>query len=330
MNNTDQKSSDSYTPVISVIVPVYNVEQYLTECVESILGQTWRNFELILVDDGSKDRSGSMCDEYAEKDPRIRVIHKKNGGLSDARNAGMDIMLGEYVTFIDSDDYVTSEYLRVLFEGARKYKADIVQCDFSRNPDDLSNETADAQYTVIKGGKILHDFLRFKTPSVLAWGKLYRAGLFEDVRFPVGLIDEDNHTTYKLMIKSKIFASVDQKMYYYRITPNSITQVTFNSKRLGRFYCVDKIREYLGEKEHRYDRDLKYYQMRMGVQIFNDAIKAGKEKEFKQELKPLREFLKSVSAKEIGEGMKYTISRYMIIHDNPLYKAYVRRMRKTY
>ena len=97
MNNTDQKSSDSYTPVISVIVPVYNVEQYLTECVESILGQTWRNFELILVDDGSKDRSGSMCDEYAEKDPRIRVIHKKNGGLSDARNAGMDIMLGEYV-----------------------------------------------------------------------------------------------------------------------------------------------------------------------------------------------------------------------------------------
>ncbi len=242
----------------------------------------------------------------------------------------MDIMLGEYVTFIDSDDYVTSDYLGVLFEGARKYKADIVQCDYSRNSDGLNNGTADAHYTVIKGEKILHDFLRFKTPSVLAWGKLIRAELFENVRFPVGIIDEDNHTTYKLMIKSRIFASVDQKMYYYRITPNSITQVTFNSKRLGRFYCVDKIREYLGDKEHRYDSDLKYYQMRMGVQIFNEAIKVGKDKEFKRELKPLREFLKSVSAKEIGEGIKYTISRHMIIHDNPIYKACVRRMKKTY
>lgn len=316
---------------ISVIVPVYNVENYLSECVDSILNQTFKDFELILVDDGSKDGSGKICDGYAAKDIRVKVLHKPNGGLSDARNTGMEVMKGQYVTFIDSDDIVSYDYLRSMYEAAVRYKADIVQCGFCRDREKLLDQAADQECAVIEGRKILRDYLRFRVPNVLACAKLIKADLLENVRFPLGIIDEDNYTTYKLMARANTFVSVDAPLYYYRVNPDSITQITFHSKRLGIFNCVDEIRKYLGKKEEkRYDRHLKYYQMRLGVQLFNQAIKAGKEKEFAGELAGVKAFLKSVSAREIKEEPKYTISRNMIIYDNPLYKQVIRMFKKPY
>lgn len=323
--------TDNASPEISVVVPVYNVEKYLKECVDSILGQSFEDLELILVDDGSKDSSGTMCDELAAQDARVRVIHKPNGGLSDARNTGMDAARGKYITFIDSDDIVSIDYLRVMHEAAVKYKAQIVQCGFCREREKLKDRITDAEYTVIEGRKILRDYLRLQEPNVLACAKLIDTNLIADVRFPLGIIDEDNFTTYKLMFMASVFVAIDQPMYYYRVNPNSITQITFHSKRLNIFNCVDEIRKYLGEKEEkRYDKYLKYYQMRLGVQLINQAIKAGKEEEFASELARVKTFLKSISAKEIHEEPKYTISRIMITTENPVYKKVVKTFKKNY
>ena len=316
--------------LVSIVVPVYNVEPYIRDCVDSILGQYYKNFELILVDDGSTDISGQICDEYASQDSRIKVIHKENGGLSDARNVGTDAAVGDYLTYIDSDDLVSSDYLEIMIDAAQQYDADIVQCGNTRSYEEFEDGDQDEDPVVFKGGRILHEYLRFRIPKVFAWGKLIRKELMRNVRFPVGIIDEDNFTTYKWMARAKTFVFIDKPCYYYRVNPESITQIKFHEKRFGIYECPDQIRSFLGKRAQKYDRDLKYYKMRLGVQLFNQAIKAGKEKEFEDRLEEIRDDLSSVSAKEIGEQPSYTIMRNMIIHKNPLYYNVIRKYKKTY
>ncbi|MBR2317955.1 MAG: glycosyltransferase family 2 protein, partial [Spirochaetales bacterium] len=192
-------------PKISVIVPVYNVESYLKRCVDSILGQTYSDFELILVDDGSPDNCPQICNEYAEKDSRIRVIHQLNGGLSAARNAGIDWVFqnsdSEWFSFIDSDDYVHPRYLEVLLNAAESTGCDVSigsYIEFSGDSVKSENEIA-----VPKKYKPEDFYVQYSVETTIACGKLYRRRYFETIRYPVGKIHEDEFTTYKILFQNE-------------------------------------------------------------------------------------------------------------------------------
>jgi glycosyltransferase involved in cell wall biosynthesis len=222
-------------PLISIIVPVYKVEDYLEKCIKSILAQSLTNFELILIDDGSPDKCGEICDSYADKDSRINVIHKKNEGLSSARNTGLDIAKGEYIGFIDSDDWIESNMYETLLALLVDNNADIAQCEFIKSCDeegivDNSDRKNIETFNNIESLRNLYNEKSIST--VVSWNKLYRRSLFENVRFPKGKIHEDEFTTHKLLYKSKKLVYTDKAFYYYRQNPNSIMNSKFNKKRL--------------------------------------------------------------------------------------------------
>ena len=211
-------------PKISVIVPVYKVEQYLDRCVESVVAQTFSDFELILVDDGSPDNCPKMCDDWEKKDERIIVIHQQNGGLSAARNAGIDWVFSnsdsEWITFIDSDDWVHTKYLEVLYRAVIDNEVDISVCGFERTSGETPDVEEDALMPVLW---IPEDFYVEKnTNAVIAWGKLYRKQFFVDIRYPVGKIHEDEFTTHKLLFKCERIAVINAPLYAYFINENGI------------------------------------------------------------------------------------------------------------
>lgn len=226
--------------VVSVIVPIYNVEQYLTHCIKTILQQSYKNLEIILVDDGSPDNCGKMCDEFAEQDRRIKVIHKQNGGLSDARNAGIDVATGDYITFIDSDDYVMPDMIESLMNIIVKENTDIAQCKFVRSRNDFTDEqqhesSQSEKFTVYFDDR-MSAYLKDKKINTVAWGKIYKRSLFNGIKFPVGRLHEDVFTTYKLIHEAGSVAVTDYVGYVYRINENSITTSNFFPKKLDSVY----------------------------------------------------------------------------------------------
>lgn len=203
---------------ISVIVPVYKVEKYIHRCVDSILTQTFTDFELILVDDGSPDNCGRICDEYALKDYRVYVIRKENGGLSDARNAGIDWVFehsnSEWLTFIDSDDWIHPEYLNFLLSAAISSNVDVHIYRY-----EVKNELS--EYGVINNSFAVYDtedLFVHRVNMVVAWGKLYRKIIFKNLRFPYGKLNEDEFTTYKALFRYKSVAFLDNVLYFIFIT----------------------------------------------------------------------------------------------------------------
>lgn len=216
---------------ISVIVPVYKVENYLKRCVDSIINQSYKNLEIILVDDGSPDKCPAICDGYAEKDPRIKVIHKKNGGLSSARNAGLDIATGDYIGFVDSDDMIHRDFYKILLYELRKNGCDIVQT-MSRTfrgdtlPDtetEIKNYTA-SEYNASDLWKLDYIDNRYCFEETV-WRKLYKAQIFENIRFREGIISEDDYIKPELIEACGKFVSISPEIYfYYRSNPNSITK----------------------------------------------------------------------------------------------------------
>lgn len=231
-------------PEISVIVPVYRVEPYLRQCVDSILSQTFTDFELILVDDGSPDNCGAICDEYALKDSRVRVIHKQNGGLSDARNAGIDMAKGEFLTFIDSDDLVAPEYLNRLYHSIKSSAAEIAICNMlpfkdSSNPQIEEQNSNDSKRIISGRDACLSIYRMDGTVPIMAWGKLYKSSLFNGIRYPVGLIHEDDATTPKLFYLANKIAQIGDKLYLYRSRADSIMSQPFSAKRFDCLSAVD-------------------------------------------------------------------------------------------
>lgn len=222
-------------PLISIIVPIYNVEAYLERCVESLRAQTYPNLEIILVDDGSPDGCPAMCDDYAGKDSRIKVIHQKNSGLSGARNAGIDTARGEYLAFVDSDDYVASDFIRSLYELLKETGCAIGQCRFVYvQGDALPAEDGNA-WRIYRGESLMEQLYgpeEEATFFVVAWNKLYQRELFREIRYPVGKIHEDEATTYRLFHEGTKLAFLDRALYgYYTGNTGSITSV-FSAKRL--------------------------------------------------------------------------------------------------
>ena len=208
---------------ISVIVRVYKVEPYLRRCVDSILSQTYQDLDVILVDDGSPDACGMICDEYAAADSRVRVIHKQNGGLSSSRNAGMRIAKGEYIAFVDSDDWIEPDMYETMIYAAREKNADMVSIghyiDFTDHTD-LSG-TPDA---LIYGEDILTEFIKGTFGGCLAWNKLYKKEFFDDVEFPDGQNFEDFATIYKVTFNMNCAVSLSQPKYHYIQRGNSIVR----------------------------------------------------------------------------------------------------------
>jgi len=216
--------------LISVIVPVYKTEQYLHKCVDSLLNQTFRDFELILVDDGSPDGCGEICDEYRQKDRRVRVIHKQNGGLSDARNAGVRAAAGEYITFADSDDWAEPELLEVLMEGIR-LGARVSCCGFYTVRDGRRTPwRKPAEYSVMNAEEAVSDMMYGRSIDTSAWGKLFHRSCFDEISFPVGRLYEEVATTYRLMLTQEKTAITTKPLYNYVKHGESIVTSRYSSR----------------------------------------------------------------------------------------------------
>ena len=220
-------------PEISIIVPVYKVEQYLNECIDSILAQTFTDFELILVDDGSPDNCPALCDAAAAKDSRIRVIHKPNGGVSTARNAGLDAVRGNWISFIDPDDSIDKTYLEKMHRAAVQSGAEVASCnvlyleaDGSRS----SYQDTPLRNEVISREEAIHR-IRL-TPLVQAATRLHRRDVLADLRFPVGKNYEDAFTTPEVLEHTNSVACVEDVLYHYRFNPEGIMRGKVNLKNL--------------------------------------------------------------------------------------------------
>lgn len=220
--------------LISVIVPIFKVEEYLSRCVDSILNQTYKNLEIILVDDGSPDNCGKICDDYVDKDNRIKVVHKKNGGLSDARNAGIAVATGEYISFIDSDDYIALDFFETLYNTMQSEKSYIVECSVVKfyeddHFDDFCDNNIINNYNTQEGLSGLISENPFKQH---VWNKLYKSSLVLDIPFAVGRLNEDEFWTYQIFGRAKKITRINKTMYYYFQRKGSIMGTSYSLRRL--------------------------------------------------------------------------------------------------
>ncbi|RGF13499.1 glycosyltransferase [Blautia sp. AM16-16B] len=222
-------------PQISIIIPVYDVEKYLERCIESVLNQTLKDIEIILVDDGSPDRSGKMCDVFAEKDKRIKVIHKENGGLSSARNAGISMAKGKYIGFVDSDDWIEDDMFEYLFNLIEQYDADIADCGMVETAKyEFVKDNGEENIEVLNRDGALDVFFRISRSDInyCACDKLYKRELVEKVQFTDGIIFEDIDFNYRVLIEAKKVVISDSKKYYYFKNPVGISRNSFREKDL--------------------------------------------------------------------------------------------------
>lgn len=240
----------------SVIVPVYNVEKYLKECIDSVLSQTFEDFELILVDDGSKDSSGAICDEYAQKDNRVKVIHKENGGLSDARNVGTNSAIGEYVIYIDSDDYIDgTDFFEGIYDKAQK-GTDIICYKFRKYFEDSKTfSKCDFAFPELDSHKTLAERVNYlvKTNSFYcsAWSKAIKLSLLRDnqIEFEKGLLGEDQEWYYHVLLKANSIDGIDKDYIVYRQRANSITTSWKMKNLTDCIYVVDKWQKQIAEAD---------------------------------------------------------------------------------
>lgn len=259
--------------LVSVVIPVYNVEQYVKNCVNSVIKQTYNKLEIILVDDGSTDSSGKICNELALRDSRIKVLHKVNGGLSDARNFGIKRATGSFITFIDSDDIVSANLIAHLMGIIKEYKADISICNpvhiFSKqgenyqfkNPSKIESLTSTQALNMMFYQK---DFL------VSAWGKLYKRSFFNNMEFPVGMLFEDIAIMYKLFYRAKRIVYSDAQYYGYCHRENSITTNAFSPRDLDILKICDALLIFANEHPE-FEKSVQCYVVNANFRIYLNA-----------------------------------------------------------
>jgi len=208
--------------MISVIIPVYNVEKYLKKCVDSVINQTYKNLEIIIVDDGSTDNCPNICDEYIKKDSRVKVIHKKNGGLSSARNAGLEVAKGDLLGFVDSDDFIELEMYEKLKQNMDKYNSDIAICQFYYKFKYSLKKLHGLKAEKVYEGKDI--FLNMKDIQAIAWNKLYKREIFNNVRYPEGKLFEDMWVLCDVLNNAKKVSYLNEPLYDYRLRKGSISR----------------------------------------------------------------------------------------------------------
>lgn len=214
--------NDNANPKISVIVPVYNIEKYVEKCISSIANQSYENLQIILVDDGSKDNGGKICDKYALSDIRIEVIHKQNGGLSDARNAGIDRAKGELISFIDGDDWIHPQFYELMIKALIDNDADISVCQYQQKNEEvfLNKKYNNLSANIVSGTEAFTDMRKILS---VAWNKLYRKEIFDDISYPVGKLHEDEFVIHKILRKCNRVSVIDEPLYFYSLRDGSIT-----------------------------------------------------------------------------------------------------------
>ena len=236
-----------------MIVPIYDVEKYLQQCIDSICKQTYSFLEIILVDDGSTDQCGVICDKNSMEDNRIIVIHKENGGLSSARNAGLDIATGRYISFVDADDTLNLQFIEVLLKLCQKYDCDIAQCDFLTVTNKSLKLPLNPQQLLLfySGKQALHEMCvgRDDIKYSVAWNKLYRRDLFDEIRYPLGMLHEDEFISYQLIWKAKKMVITNQYLYYYMQRSDSIMGRKYSVERLDALIAFRKRLNFLKENE---------------------------------------------------------------------------------
>lgn len=262
--------NQNYTPEISIIVPVYQVEKYLNRCVDSVLNQTFKDFECILVDDGSTDNSPSICEYYKSKDSRIKVIHKTNGGLSDARNAGIDIAIGKYICFLDGDDCIHYEMLDVLYNAIKNHNCDVSLCQCCSFFDDVPRTIPSYKFEAYD----LYKSMVVK-PEFSSCNKLYSRDIFENIRFPKGKIFEDQFVVFKLLNGKKI-VSTDDKLYFYYQRDDGISKAKTYPENYDFILSVIEMLKDIPANEHvcvNYYKNIAYE--RIGIMLTNILYQEG-------------------------------------------------------
>ena len=240
--------------LISVIVPIYNVEKYLPECIDSIINQTYKNIEILLINDGLTDNCDKICDEYSKKDERIKVIHKENGGLSDARNCGIDIANGEYIAFVDSDDYLSEQFIEKLYISIIENNTKLSQCNFvkvTNNYVEIEKRGYNEKIKTKSGYEMIKDLYTNHWENIVAWNKLYAKELFNDLRYPYGKIHEDEFITYQVLYKLDNVAIVEEYLYKYRQNENSITGEKFKLQRLDVLKALEERIKFFEQKNEK-------------------------------------------------------------------------------
>lgn len=264
-------------PQISVIVPVYKVEKYIHRCVDSILGQTYADFELILVDDGSPDNCGAICDEYAAKDSRVVVIHQENGGVSAARNAGLDWAFensdSQWIAFIDSDDWVHPQFLKLMYHSATANKVTLACCEFVRTAGGTQNAALDKVKISLQHPHDIYIYPDGRGEGAFAWRYLYHRSIFEGIRYPVGKLWEDIATTPKAIFRAKQLAVVHAPLYFYFSNPDGISKREWIPRNLNCLEALEfNISFFLEKSEERlYRQSVKNYLANLAYQL--DCVK---------------------------------------------------------
>ena len=228
---------------ISIIIPVYNVEEYLPQCLDSVLSQTYQNLEIILVNDGSTDSCAQICDEYALRDHRIKVIHQENGGLSDARNAGLEIATGAFISFVDGDDLLSLDFCQILVQNLIENKADIVECGFCKFKEVSTLEKTAAithEEAQIFETEVALKLLMTENLKQVVWNKIYRQKVVAALLFPVNKINEDEYWTYKVFGNSTRIVKIQDELYFYRQQDESIMGRRYSLKRLDGLQALEE------------------------------------------------------------------------------------------
>lgn len=259
-------------PLISIIIPVYKVEKYLEKCIKSVLSQTYKNLQIILVDDGSPDNCGNICDDYARVDNRIEVIHKANGGLSDARNVGLKAARGEYIGFVDSDDYVSNEMFENLYNTLISNDVDVSICNFYIVIDNKNIiKNADNGVKIYNKLEILKEILLDKKIQSYAWNKLYKRELFKDIEYPVGKKYEDIGTTFYILEKCSKISVSGSPEYYYITRGDSIVNNNTEGTVIDYISLISDRYDYIDKKYKELKKYNDFYITKTLITAYTDA-----------------------------------------------------------
>lgn len=325
----ENKSDSNYNDLVSIVVPIYNVELYIDDCINTLINQTYKKIEIILVDDGSTDNSQKICEEYAKQDSRIKVLHKENGGLSDARNKGLDVAQGKYIIFVDSDDFVNIYFVEKLYKSCVQNESDISVCKYQEiksKKEAAWKKQINSNNRTMTGREYIIDMYNGESEKLgfVAWNKIYKKDLFinNNIRYPKGKYYEDTFTTFRLLYTTKKITVINDTLYYYRIREGSIMTSSIDLKKVYDGIEADIYNAKFYDKENDdvlLALSLNYF-YRETIELYYNIEKMNKEaKKFVLEnyLQYWRVYHNKLHGKIINE-IKYYIFYYMFLIINKM------------
>ena len=297
--------------MISIIIPLYNVEKYMDQCLQSVVDQTYKNLEIILVDDGSPDQSGNKADLWKKKDKRIKVIHKENGGLSSARNAGLEICQGQYIMFIDSDDIVSIDLCQCLIELLDKNSANIAICEADHVFNHEPHFFLSSQVKIYNKNDAICEMWYQRSFLPSAWGKLYDANIFKNIRFTEGIIFEDIDIMHEAFYQAKKIVYTDAKLYGYMHHEGSITTKPFAKKDLIILDICQKLIDFSKDKNIKLQKAAQAYMITGAMRVYLNAPD-----QFNKEIKTAEKLIKhygkqALKDSNIRKKTKYSLMIYL-------------------